>query len=78
MSWLRDSVCYLNVLSIILRPIGCPLCRFLLFPFTFSISDIGVNLGVMAYAVVEASGGVIMSYRSVIKRKGGGARAESY
>ena len=41
------------------------------------ILDIGVNLGVMAYAVIEASGRVIISYRGVMKRKGGRVRVKS-
>ena len=77
MSWLRDSVRYPSVSPIILRPIGCPLRHFLLFPSILSISDVSVNLGVVAYAVIEASGGAIMPYGGVMKRKGGGARAKS-
>ena len=61
-----------------MRSISRPLRgRFLLFPSTLSILDIGVNLGAMAYAVIEASGGAIMSYEGAMKRKGGRARAES-
>ena len=51
--------------------------RFLLFPSTLSVSNIGVNLGAVAYAVVEASGGAIISCGNVMKRKGGGARVKS-
>ena len=56
---------------------GCPLRRFLLFPFILSILDVGVNLGVVAYVIMEASGGTIMPYRGVVNRKGGGAGAKS-
>ena len=76
-SWLRHNIRYPSASPVILRPIGLPLRHFLLFPSTLSISDIGVNLGVVAYAVMEASGGAIISYGGVVKRKGGGARAES-
>ena len=77
-SWLRDNIRYPSASPAILKPIGYPLRHFLLFPSTLSISDIGVNLGAMAYAVVEANGGAIMSYRSVMKRKGGRVRAKSH
>ena len=77
MSWLRDSIRYPGASPVILRPVGRPLRRFLLFPSTLSISDRGVNLGAVACAIVEASGGVIISYKGVVKRKGGGAGAES-
>ena len=76
-SWLRDSIRYPNVSPIILRPIGRPLRRFLLFPSTLFISDIGVNLGAITYVIIKASGGAIISYGGVIKRKGGRVRAES-
>ena len=76
-SWLRDSIRCSGVSPAILRPVGLPLRHFLLFPSTLFVSDIGVNLGAMACAVVEASGGAIMSYGSVVKRKGGGVRVKS-
>ena len=76
-SWLRDSVRYPSASPAILRPISHPLRRFLLFPSILSILDISVNLRVITYAVIKASGGAIIPYGGVIKRKGGRVRVKS-